>query len=98
MTEIVSRKKTTKKEEVDEGRTLWQHLGIGNNGKGSDTFDRLKKMLKSMAVTVVIGYLLGFILDIYMETSHYAMVLAVTMLIVWILMVFGKDLKPPRKK
>lgn len=84
--------KIEKKEE--EGKTLFEHLGLAGKAKGENTsFNKLTKMMKSMVITVIIGYLLGFILDIMMGTNIYALILAISMLIFWLLKVFGKDLR-----
>ncbi|GAI07492.1 unnamed protein product, partial [marine sediment metagenome] len=65
---------------------------------GTGFFDKISKYLKSLALFVVIGYLIGTMLDIMLETNFYAPILAISLLLVWILKVFGKDLKPPAGK
>lgn len=91
-------RKSPKEEEKDEGKTLFEHLGLaGGNKAKNDTYDKFVKMLKSVAVMVIIGYLLGTIIDIMLKTNIYALIFAIVMLIVWILKVFGLSI-PSRKK
>jgi uncharacterized protein YacL len=84
-------------EGADEGKTLFEHIGLVGGKTNSDLFSKFAKMLKSVAIMVIIGYLLGMIIDIMLETSVYAMIFAIVMLIIWILKVFGLNI-PSKKK
>lgn len=98
MTKIVSRKGNAPKQ--DEGKTIFEYMGLTGKTekKGTGIFDKMSRYLKSMALFVIIGYLMGVILDIMLKTNFYGPILAIAMLLIWILKVFGKDLKPPSRK
>ena len=96
MTRIVSRNQRNAPK--DEGKTLFEHIGFTSKGRSQGLMDRIGKYLKSMALFVIIGYLIGTILDIMLEANFYAPILAIAMLLIWILKVFGTDLTPPKKK
>jgi hypothetical protein len=100
MTKIIRvNPKTNKavKEEKSEGKTLFEHIGLTGGTKTGDVYSKFAKMLKSVAIMVIIGYLLGMIIDIMIGTSTYAIIFAIVMLIIWILKVFGLNI-PTKKK
>ena len=82
-------------EEKDEGKTLFEHLGITGNKDGAinKSYEKFKKMLISLMVYMVIGYILGTILDIFLNQGMYAVVLSLFMALIWIIAVFKKYLK-----
>jgi len=84
--------KITEKSEP-EGKTLFEHIGLGGKGKNSESMERMKKLLISCCVFMVVGYICGLMLDIMLGTTYYGMILALALLLIWIVRVFGKYLK-----
>lgn len=83
-------------EDEEEGKTLFEHLGLtGNKKEGSisKSYEKFKKMIISLMVYMVIGYILGMILDIFLNQGIYAVVLSLCMALIWIIAVFKKYLK-----
>jgi hypothetical protein len=100
MTKIISRKGNNNLTETNEGKTLFEHIGLTGKktGTGTGIFDKMGRYLKSMALFVILGFLIGTILDIMLKTNYYGSILAIGMLILWILKAFGADLKPPMRR
>lgn len=89
---MVKEPKITNKEE-EQGKTLFEHIGLTGGGKNSETMEKYKKLLISCCVFMVIGYIMGIMLDIMLNVNYYGLILALAMLLIWILRVFGKYLK-----
>ena len=83
-------------EKKEEGKTLFEHLGLTGGQKDgaiNKSFEKMKKMAISFGVYVLIGYILGMILDVMLSSGIYSIVLALTMSLIWIVAAFGKYLK-----
>lgn len=76
--------------EDKEGKTLFEHLGINGN--------KYKRMAKSLLIMVALGFLIGTMLDVYLGESNYSILVAIVMAILWILKMFGEDLKIKKRE
>lgn len=75
---------TEEKKTKDEAKTLFEHLGLtGDNGNGIDwNKNPTLRKLKSMAIFVTMGFVIGLIFDILYNSSVATYILPLGFLLI----------------
>ena len=86
----------------DEGKTIFEHLGFGASKAGEistvgDAMGEMMKVAKAAAVFIIIGFILGTIIDVFIGTSMYGVILALFMALMFVLKFGGKYIRDLRK-
>jgi len=81
--------KTKKEEPKEEGKTLFEHLGLagGNKKEGPTWLSSIQKIVMQFFYFVVLGFILGLIVEMFY--GFPAMIMALVFAFIW-LMTVGK--------
>lgn len=81
-----------------EPKNIFEHAssifgGKKQKKKPSFTMEDMKKMIISLIVFISIGFVIGTMIDILLETNAFGLLLALFFVLLWLLKKFGKYLK-----
>lgn len=73
---------------IEEGKTIFEHLGIKGEG-----FAGIKRKLYGLGVYAVVGFIIGTIVDVLLGSGIYGYIIGLVFVLIWIMKTYGSYFK-----